>query len=110
MITRTNKRFVSYKKTMKKFTYIPLTLNTEYYGKLLSGHDFIFYLLVINSVNEFQDKAIIFRKSVNSMYLYKNTYIIINQVISSTVINRSVYTASEGILLEKVVDIINTKS
>jgi DNA polymerase type B, organellar and viral len=92
------------------FKFLPLTINTNYYGNLLVGEDYIFYLDKINKERELLGKSELDENNIDSMYLYNDNYIIINNINKDSVINRKIYSASSGILFENVIDnIINEK-
>jgi hypothetical protein len=92
------------------FKFLPLTINTNYYGNLLVGDDYIFYLDKINKERELLGKSELDENNIHTMYLYNDKYIIINNIKKDSVINRWIYSASSGVLLENVIDnIINEK-
>jgi hypothetical protein len=101
-----NKEFLNIKKTREKFSsrLLPLTLDNYYYGKLLVGKDYMFYIDKINNQNKLLNKDVLNIKDIQSMYLYNDMYIIVNKNISNILFHRYIYNFNSGSLLESVVD------
>ena len=99
-----NKSFLNVRDTRIKFSSksLPLSTNVNYYGKLLLSDDALLYLNIINNYN----KSFINLNNIDSMYLYQESYIIINNKVSPVVYERNVYSAKSGMLYLTATDVI----
>ena len=102
-----NKDFVNIKDTKVDFSsvYLPLTCNTNYYGKLLLAEDRDKYIENIN-----KEKKLLFQDDISildydSMYLYRDSFIILNKKINDGKFLREVYYSS-GVLKNFYEDVI----
>lgn len=101
---RLNKLFFKIKDTRNKFSSksLPLTTNVAYYGKLLLSNVALHYLSIINEYN----KSLIDINDIDSMYLYQESYIILNYKIKNNVYERRVYSVKSGMLYYIAIDSI----
>jgi len=106
-----NRDFVKIKETKGSFNskLLPLTVNNNYYGKLLIDDTRISYLDKINKQKEILGKDILYINNIDSMYLY-NDFIVINKSISNNLIYRQVYSADSGTLFRCIEDKIIDKN
>jgi hypothetical protein len=107
-----NKNLVKVREVKEKFNdkFLPLTVNTNYFGKLLVNENYHLYLDIINKQRELLGKDILNDNEIASAYLYNNKFIIISFIEKDSVINRSIYSVNSGILLENVIDVILNKN
>jgi hypothetical protein len=99
-----SKGFVNVKDSKDRFNLIPLTINKDYFGKLIIN-DRLFYLKKINEQRGILNEAPLVVKDTDSIHLYKDNLIIISRE-ENRVIYRSVYNASSGILITEIKDYI----
>jgi hypothetical protein len=101
-----NKSLVSVKESKEKFSndFLPLTMNTSYFGKLLIGDKCNFYFSLINEQKELLNQDEIDVNNIDSMYLYKEESIIINRNSVNGLIKREIYSAFTGSLQTIVED------
>jgi hypothetical protein len=97
-----NKEFVNVKEIKDRFNFLPLTLNTSYYGKLIVENIPI-YLDIINKQKSLLNKEKLSLDDLDSMYLYNDKYIIIIKQ-DGNIYHRSIYESKSGILISKVID------
>lgn len=93
-----NKEFVKVKNEKVNFSsnLLPLTVDLNYYGKLLEASDSIKYMNIINqgkSILLYEEKI---KEDIDSLYLYNDKYIILNKNIHDSLIVREVYDAETG--------------
>lgn len=107
-----NKEFVKIKDERYGFSsrFLPFTTDIGYFGRLLLDEERLRYLNIIN-----KEKSILFFKEITSLgidsiYLYKNTYLILNRKISDVVIRREIYYAETGQYINTFTDTIITKN
>src|SRR5438034_1737740 len=95
-----NRGFVNVKDSKEKFSdkFLPLTMDTSYFGKLLIGDKRNFYFSLINEQKELLNHDDIDTNNIDCMYLYKGESIIINRNTISDLITREVYSAFNGSL------------
>lgn len=85
---------------------LPLTVNTNYFGKFIIGDDCIKYMDMINEKKKLLLKPIINISDFDSMYLYNNNYLILNKQIEYNIIKREVYDSKLGIFEGSFMDTI----
>jgi DNA polymerase type B, organellar and viral len=100
-----NREFFNIGKTKEIFSdkTLPLTLNTSYYGKLLTSDDSLTYLNIINKNNPLKLESL---DKIDSMFLYKGIYIIINEKINFNTIERRIFSIDTGMLYFTLIDTI----
>jgi hypothetical protein len=104
---RLNKDFLKIGEVRAKFSSksLPLTMDVRYYDKLLVSDNALLYLNKINERYKFKKEDI---NKLESIYLYKENYIIINDKINSSTYERRVYSANSGVFyftaLDKIID------
>lgn len=93
-----NKEFLVVKDEKSKFSYqlLPLSVNTNYYGRLIIGGERITYLTNINRAKGILIHKEVRDENIDSMYLYKDEYIIVNQKIDDNTFTRDLYDAITG--------------
>ena|SRR5256714_2971298 len=99
-----NKEFFKVSVTKDKFKFPPLTINSAYFGELIIN-DKSKYLDLINKRYLWINKRRIYEEDIDSMYLYKEEYIIITK-IKDKVHCREIYDSESGILITRVKDTI----
>lgn len=99
-----NKEFTEVKDNKERFNIIPLTTNLNYYGKLILS-DRPLYLSRINKQRNLLNEKDLPICGEDKIYLYKEDIIIINKK-DKDVWNRSIYSATSGILLYYIEDVI----
>lgn len=106
-----NKEFVNIKDEKFKFSsrLLPLSIYKSYYGKLLLGDERIMYLNMINKAKSILLHEKINTEDINSMYLYRNEYLILNKRIDDIVVSREVYDALTGKYKDTFIDSIVDK-
>jgi DNA polymerase type B, organellar and viral len=107
-----NRDLVNIKDTKVKFSskFLPLTINTTYFGKLLVGEDYDLYLDKINKQRKLLNRDLFEDSVIESIYLYNDKYIIVNYIINNNKISRYIFSANSGVYLESVTDIIINKN
>lgn len=103
-----NKEFLNIKDEKFNFSsrVLPLSLNSNHYGKLLVGKDRLSYLDVLN-----KEKRLLLHKEklvddIDSMYLYRNEFIILNKKVGDLVFSREVYIAETGKYVNAYLDTV----
>lgn len=98
-----NKEFLKVGDARDKFSSksLPLTIDTRYYDKLLVSDNALLYLNKINEKYKFKKEDM---NKLESIYLYKENYIIINDKINSSMYERRVYSANSGIFYFTAID------
>ncbi len=93
-----NKNFLNINETQSKFNnkFLPLTTNTNYFGKLLEGNKRVKYFDVINRARNLLILNNLDVDSYTSIYLYLDKYIILNYTIGYNVYGRDMYDAYTG--------------
>lgn len=99
-----SKGFVSIKDTKDRFNLIPLTINKDYFGKLIIK-DRLLYLNIINKQRNILNESPLVLTDKDSMYLYNKNLIILSRE-ENKVIHRSIYNASSGVLIREIKDSI----
>jgi hypothetical protein len=105
---RLNKEFLKIGDARSKFSSksLPLTLDTRYYDKLLISDIALSYLNKINETYKFINNKKEDINKIESIYLYKENYIIINEKVNSSTYERRIYSANSGIFYFTAIDII----
>lgn len=85
--------------------FLPLTTNSNYFGKIVLTEDYIKYINKINEQKNLLLKASINSSSYDDMFLYKN-YVILNKKISDNVFVRELYDADLGVFEGRFTDTI----
>ncbi len=99
---------VNVKEIKSKYNYkfLPLTVNTDYFGKLITNPECKEYIDLIlsqsNIINENNESSIKF----DTMHLYNNKYIILSTKLSNGSIVREIYDAKLGVFEATFTDII----
>jgi hypothetical protein len=103
-----NRGFVKIKESKDDFNskLLPLSVNTNYFGKLLVGDTANTYLEKINTQRELISKDRLDINQIDCMYLYLDKFIIVTIKISDTSFIRFIYGAITGVLLKKVEDTV----
>jgi DNA polymerase type B, organellar and viral len=101
-----NRDFVKVGEVKSKFNskFIPMTINTNYFGKLLVDDTRLFYVNKINNQKKLLGKSDLSMNYVDSIYLYKDKFIIVNILNNSNIIRREIYSSGSGVLLQIVED------
>ena len=84
---------------------LPLTVNSNYFGKLILGDDYLKYIDLINQQKSLLSKSLIKVEDFDSMHLH-NKYIILNKQIKDNVFIREVYDSKLGSFEGKFIDTI----
>lgn len=85
-------------------------MNISYYGKLLLGEDCIMYLNKINKSKITLLYKEITSESFNSMYFYRNEYLILNRIIDDFTTSREIYDAFTGKYKNTFIDTLIDKN
>lgn len=96
------------KDTKSKFKsrFLPLTTNTNYFGKLILDSEANLYLNIINKQKEMLVQEKIARDSYDTMYVYEDQYIILNKQIKNNTYIRDIYSLNLGTFEGSFVDTI----
>jgi hypothetical protein len=102
-----NRNFVNVKESKEKFSdkFLPLTMDTSYFGKLLVGNKRDIYFSLINEQKEFLNLDEIDINNIESVYLYKEESIVINRKFVRDSIKREIYSAFTGKFIKNVEDL-----
>jgi hypothetical protein len=95
------KVFSSGRDGKSRFNIIPLTINENYFGKLILK-DRELYLIKINEQKAILNEDKLVLDEISSMYLYKD-YVIIS-INKDSVIYRDIYDCASGIVVSKIQD------
>ena len=89
--------------------FLPLTVNIDYFGRLITGSECKDYIdLILNQYNIIsEDKE--FNFVFDTMHLYKDKYIILSTNLDDVTIKREIYDANLGVFEAKFLDIIIDK-
>jgi hypothetical protein len=106
-----NKEFSNVKDTKNRFNFIPLTVDMNYFGKLVIS-DRSGYLDRINKQRNILSVGYLIIGDEDKMYLYQDSLIILNRKDSSNkdIIHRGVYNAKSGNLIDEVIDTVISDS
>lgn len=91
-------------KSKFKSRFLPLTVNTNYYGKLVPESKRSEYFDLINQSNNLLSKDKVDTKSINDMFIYNNKYIVL---IHNLDVNKSIkyiYNLTLGVYESTMVD------
>lgn len=102
------KNLVNVKEIQSKYNskFLPLTVNTDYYGRLISGIECNTYIDKINNHNNIIYEAVDKPDLIyDSMHLY-NKYIILSRVVKEGYIERVVYDSNIGTFEGRFLDIL----
>jgi hypothetical protein len=107
-----NKEFNKIKETKELFSskFIPLTVNTDYYGEFLTIEQGSRYINIINDSLEVLNMVRLELNDISSIYLYSNKYILVNKNIDNNKIIRKVYSSISGVLYLEALDVIIDQS
>lgn len=106
---------VNVKEIKQKYNYrfLPLTVNTEYFGKLITSDDCLKFINLINEQKEILGKSVLSLNDFDNMYLYNNNYIILSKSIEYNTYSRDIYDLKlcslEGSFIDVVYDNENFK-
>lgn len=95
------KIFSNKRDTKSRFSIIPLTMNSNYFGKQILK-DWEFYLNKINEQKSILNEEHLVINSISSMYLYDN-YVILT-IENNGVFYRDIYDSISGILITRIQD------
>lgn len=96
-----NKEFAKIKDIKDRYTFMPLTVDTKYYGRLITN-DRLVYLDRINHQKDILNQNKLSLSDIDTMYLYKE-YIIVNKK-EGDLYYRGVYDCKTGVLITDFVD------
>jgi hypothetical protein len=85
--------------------FLPLTVNSNYFGKLILGDDCLKYIDLINRQKSMLSKSLIKYEDYDNMYLCNN-YILLNKQIKDNVFIREIYDSNLGVFECKFIDTI----
>ncbi len=108
-----NKDFIKVKDAREKFSskLLPLTTDVNYYGKYLTKDLVLKVFSIINDKKEALNLELEDFNKVDSVYLYKDEYIIINYKLDEFTYIRKVFSALSGVLyLEAKDNILDKKT
>lgn len=107
-----NRGFVNVKEARQKFNvkFLPITVNNNYFGKLLVNDIRLSYFDKINYQRELVGKDVLNVDDIDSMYLYLDKFVIVNKRISDTFFIRHIYSAGSGALFQNVEDTLINKN
>jgi len=108
-----NKEFMKIKETKDNFNtkFLPLTTNENNFGKLLIKGDCLPYIDKIKNQRETVYKDKMNTEYINTMYLYKNTYVIINKKkTKENYFIREIYSANTDALFKTVSSTVLNKN
>jgi hypothetical protein len=106
-----NKHFTKTKKSRERFNLIPLSVDTNYYGKLIINTDD--FTSLSNKINHQRDLLNQSRLSLDKnckIYLYNDSFTIISVFKGDNTYYRSVYDAKLGVLINGIKDTIVSDS
>jgi hypothetical protein len=102
-----NKGFTNVKESRERFNLIPLTVDTNYYGRpVINTDDFTSFLNKINDQRDLLNQNKLDIAEDCKMYLYNDSLIIISNTQEGKTYHRDVYDAKLGVLIHEIKDVI----
>jgi hypothetical protein len=85
--------------------FLPLTVNSNYFGKLILSDDCFKYINLINKQKSMLSKPLIKFEDYDNMYLC-NDYILLNKQVGDNVFIREIYDSNLGVFECKFIDTV----
>jgi len=102
------KHLINVKEVKSKYNYkfLPLTVNTDYFGRLIRDSDCKQYIDIISSQSNIIFKDSEYKLEFDSMHLFNDKYIILSTKLDNGTIHRNIYDAKLGVFEAKFIDYI----